>query len=135
MPRHACDRAIHPIDGPYISNRAEQTSDDIVSRAQIEISHVSANIFTAGILDSGRPQIFFVQIDTIDRVFLLQKFSVLSSPASNIKNRPSPRHRSADYFAQNLAFTPVILEMINRVVKLRTLKEHQTTLPISSAEF
>src|SRR6266481_5809424 len=52
MPRHASDRATHPIYSANISDRAEQTRDDVVARAQIEIGHVGARKFSGGIFDS-----------------------------------------------------------------------------------
>jgi hypothetical protein len=63
-------------------------------------------------------------VDAIDLVMSLEEFCVLACAARNIEYRARAGYNLADQRAQAVTFTRVVLEMIDRVVKLRAVYEH-----------
>jgi hypothetical protein len=54
---------------------------------------------------------------------LPEEFRVLAGAARNIEYRARARYSLIDHGAQAVTFARVVLEMIDRVVKLRTIYE------------
>src|ERR1700693_3628559 len=87
MTRHAGDRILEPREGPDDTDRAEQTSDDVVVATKVEVQHVGARIVACGVLQPGSTQIALVDVNAIDPVMVLEKFRVLACAARNIEYR------------------------------------------------
>ena len=127
MTHHAGDRTLEALEGPDDTDRAEKTGDDVVEATEIEVRHVGAGIVARGVFQPRSAQIALVDVDAIERIMVLEEFRVRAGAARNIEDGARAGYNLIDQAAQAVTFTRVILEMIDRVVKLRAVYEHVGT--------
>ena len=118
MTHHASDRTLEALEGPDNTDRAEQTGDHVVDATEIEVHHVGTGIAARGVLQPRSAQIALVDVDAIDRVVVLEEFRVRAGAARNIEDRARAGYNLIDQAAQAVTLTRVVLELIDRVVKL-----------------
>ena len=69
-------------------------------------------------------QIALVDVDAIDCVMVFEEFRVFARAACNIEYRACAGYNLIDQAAQAVTFTSVVLEMIDRIVKLGAIYEY-----------
>ena len=126
MSPEAGQGALGSFQGDEVADGAEQTQDDVVTLRQREVAHVSQEELPGWMLLTRHTEQPRIEVETVDvePVAGDQAVRMFSGATRDVQDASGLGARGAHQGRDLRRFRGVVLETVDRVVKLRRLCEH-----------